>query len=209
MWWSMPSWTSSNAVSRDALQQRPGLVGGHRHQCPRSCSARTMPSAVPHSTHASPPVLQCVCTRSRRADQLLEQRGAALGQRPVGAHVLLAQLDRLGDDGVDALVEPGDDPPHRPRQVDGRRPGRGDRAASARTCVAEAVPLGLLGGERHGEPAGHADRRRTAHGQPPDGVDHRVDVTHLQPHDLVGQPGLVDQDGVVATPLDGAHQAGS
>ena len=82
------------------------------------------------------------------------------------------------------------------------------RSASARTnVVAEPLALGLLRGEGDGEPAGDADRRRAAHGEAADGVDHRVDVAHLEPLDLVRQPGLVDQDGVVAAPLDGAHHA--
>src|SRR5687768_18368076 len=39
---------------------------------PRSCIARTMPSAVPHSTHASPPALQCV--RSEEHTSELQSR---------------------------------------------------------------------------------------------------------------------------------------
>ena len=80
------------------------------------------------------------------------------------------------------------------------------RSASARTnVVTEPLSLGPLRGEGDGEPAGDADRRRPADGEAADGIDHRVDVTDLEPFDLVGQPGLVDQDGVVTAPLDGAH----
>ena len=60
-------------------------------------------------------------------------------------------------------------------------PRRCARPRRARTPRPSPSPLGLLRGQRDAEPAGHADRRRAPHGQPLDGVDHRVDVADLQP----------------------------
>ena len=64
MWWSIPICTSSNAVSREPCSSGRVSSAVTDVKCPRSCNARTMPRAVPHSTQASPPVLQCVCTRN-------------------------------------------------------------------------------------------------------------------------------------------------
>ena len=74
---------------------------------------------------------------------------------------------------------------------------------------AAAVALRLLGGQRDAERTCHTDRRCAAHGEAADGVDHRVDVTHLDQDDLRREARLVDQDDVVAAPLDRAHQPGS
>ena len=63
IWWSIPSSVSSNAVKRDPCRSGRVSSAVTDRNLPRSWRTRTMPSAVPHSTHASAPVLQWVCTR--------------------------------------------------------------------------------------------------------------------------------------------------
>ena len=109
-----------------------------------------MPSAVPHSTHASPPALQCVCRRAGAPSSSSSSSAPRTRERPVRAHVLLAQLDGRGDDGVGAVGQAGDAraarpttgsrPSAGPRRSAPPRPARGRRRRPASAARATANP---------------------------------------------------------------------
>ena len=80
---SMPSSTSSKAVRREPCSSGRVSSAVTDTSAPRSCSARTMPRAVPHSTHASPPALQWVWRRPARTPSSSSRSAPRRGQAPV------------------------------------------------------------------------------------------------------------------------------
>ena len=154
-----------------------------------------------------PPGVAVRVETCRHHAELLEQVGAAGGQTPVRRDVFVRHRLRLSDDGGGAFAEAGEHAPHGPGQVDGGWTGGRDTfRLPPHVLGTQAVTFGLLRRDRHAERARHSDRRSPSHHEAADGVDHRVDVTHLDHDDVRREARLIDHDGVVAAPLDRAHQ---
>ena len=183
---STPSAASSQAVSRAPCSSGRVSSAYTPLDWPRSCSTVTMPSAVPHSTVASQPVLQWVSSRSGRRRRAGRRRARRSPGRPCASSSSIARASASTASG----------PSGRPRPAPGRRRGPGSprwpggaqpRAAAPGTSrpagAARATP----------ERAGRAQRRRAPDGEPADRVDQRVRVGEPQPPLLARQQGLVDQ----------------
>ncbi len=145
--------SSSNAVRREPCSSGRVSSAVTDVSRPRSCSSRTMPSAVPHSTVARPPVLQCVCTRTGESTELLEQIGAT---------------DR--QPSVRRARPPPPSPPPRRRRAAAPRPSWDSTRSTAHarlTAVGRAAAIRAASARttssprRRARPAGPPVRRRT------------------------------------------------
>ena len=203
-----PAATSSNAVSRAPCSSGRVSSAVTDARCPRSCSARTMPERRP-PLDARQPAGVAVRVHAQRLGRTAPPaaprpaRPAPGSSRTSSSHSSTASATTAAAPVVGA----GDDPPHGPRQVDGRRPGGGDALGlGPHERRVEALALGPLrrpGRRRTRRPRRSPARRgRPAGGWRRSSCRRRATSSHTM---LVGQPGLVDQDGVVTTPLDGAH----
>src|SRR5690606_41416540 len=60
-------------------------------------------------------------------------------------------------------------------------------------------------GQRDAERPRHTERGRTPYGEPAEGADQLVRGVDAERHELVGQPGLVDELDRAVHPVDGPH----
>ena len=144
---------------------------------PVACSDRTTPSAVPHSTQASAPALQCVVqAQRRRAAQLGEQRGAAVADRVAGRDVLVAHGQRGGQHGGRAAVRHAASARRTPTA---RLTAVGRAAAHAAAAAAPARCRQRAAASATPNAPATPSAGRAAHREPADGVDQLVDVVDL------------------------------
>ncbi len=123
----MPSWSSSQAVSRDPCSSGRVSSAMTWARAPRSRSARITPSAVPHPRQASAPVLQCVWTFSGPAPHSSMRRSApALAEAVADLDGGVADGEGGGFDRLGSVGEHGGDGEYLAPQVDRSRAGVGD-----------------------------------------------------------------------------------
>ena len=197
----MPSWPSSQQVSRAPWSS--GRVSSTITwlSASSSCSARITPRAEPSPGRRGRRCCSaCGCGAARRRRPAGATRRRACG---AGAHRVGEPGRRQGRrlDGVAALGYPLRDRQHLAAEVDGRRPGVGDALdLSVQPRPVPALPVALADGQGDAQRAGHAEQRRAAHGERGDRLDQLIDRGDAQHADLMRQHGLVQGLDVPVAP---------
>ena len=130
---------------------------------------------------------------------------AAGGHGGAGGDVLVADRDRLLEDGFRARLEPRERPVHAPGEVDGGGTGGAQGAGVGPDPVGVGGLATPPGEERDAHRARHAERRRAADREPRDRIDEGVEGRDPEHDELVGEAGLVDELDPAVDPVDGAR----
>ena len=200
----MPSWPSSQAVSRDPCSSGRVSSAMTWARAPRSRSARITPSAVPQPRQARAPVLQCVCTFSGPAPHSSMRNAAPRSLRRLLTSIAVSRTARAAASTASAPSGMhGRDREHLAAQVDRGRAGVGDPLdLGVQPGGVPSLALGLPDRERHAERAGHPEQRRAPHDEPDDRVDELVHGGDAEDGEPVRKGRLVNSDDVAVLPAD-------
>ena len=201
-----PICSSSQAVSRAALEQGPRL---ERQRLLEGAAGMELADDAERRAALDRREGAGVADRHRpdrrSRHEVPDEVRAAGGHGGARGDVLVADGDRLLEDGLRARLEPRERPVHAPGEVDGGRPG----GAQGAGIGPDPVGIGGLatppGEERDAHRARHAERRRAADREPRDRIDERVEGRDPEHDELVGEAGLVDELDPAVDPVDGAR----